>query len=128
MTEPVIVELAVNGATPRHRNRHVPRTPAEITEVALAGIAEPSGLPWSVAVPGGDVAGCGLAELAIRRGGHVRVGLEDYAGPGEPSNLDLLRARDPRRWRPRRAAGRGWTAPPGPRSPPARPGRARRGG
>ena len=38
MVEPVIVELAVNGATPRHRNRHVPRTPAEIAEVALAGI------------------------------------------------------------------------------------------
>jgi len=38
------------------------------------------------------VVGCGMAELAIRRGGHVRVGLEDYAGPGEPSNLDLLRA------------------------------------
>jgi len=38
------------------------------------------------------VVGCGLAELAIRRGGHVRVGLEDYAGPGEPSNLDLLHA------------------------------------
>jgi 3-keto-5-aminohexanoate cleavage enzyme len=38
MAEPVILELAVNGATPRHRNRHVPRTPAEITEVALAGI------------------------------------------------------------------------------------------
>ena len=35
---PVILELAVNGATPRHRNRHVPRTPAEITEAALAGI------------------------------------------------------------------------------------------
>jgi len=55
-------------------------------------LLEPSGLPWSVAVLGGDVVGCGLAELAIRRGGHVRVGLEDYAGPGEPSNLDLLRA------------------------------------
>ena len=38
MAEPVIVELAVNGATPRHRNRHVPRTPAEITEAVLAGI------------------------------------------------------------------------------------------
>jgi 3-keto-5-aminohexanoate cleavage enzyme len=38
MAGPVIVELAVNGATPRHRNRHVPRTPAEITDVALAGI------------------------------------------------------------------------------------------
>ena len=140
MAEPVILELAVNGATLRHRNRHVPRAPAEITEAALAGIEsgflritlawqrsgrlppgamvklyfggelefglrptataleaylellEPSGLPWSVAVLGGDVVGCGLAELAIRRGGHVRVGLEDYAGPGEPSNLDLLRA------------------------------------
>ena len=59
---------------------------------AYLELLEPSGLPWSVAVLGGDVAGCGLAELAIRRGGHVRVGLEDYGGPGEPSNLDLLRA------------------------------------
>jgi uncharacterized protein (DUF849 family) len=31
MAEPVILELAVDGATLRHRNRHVPRTPAEIT-------------------------------------------------------------------------------------------------
>jgi 3-keto-5-aminohexanoate cleavage enzyme len=38
MVEPVIVELAVNGATPRHRNRHVPRTLAEITQAALAGL------------------------------------------------------------------------------------------
>jgi len=38
MVEPVILELAVNGATPRHRNRHVPRAPAEITAAALAGI------------------------------------------------------------------------------------------
>jgi hypothetical protein len=59
---------------------------------AYLELLEPSGLPWSVAVLGGDVVGCGMAELAIRRGGHVRVGLEDYAGPGEPSNLDLLRA------------------------------------
>jgi hypothetical protein len=36
--DPVIVELAVNGATPRSRNRHVPRDPAEIAEVALAGV------------------------------------------------------------------------------------------
>jgi uncharacterized protein (DUF849 family) len=59
---------------------------------AYLELLEPSGLPWSVAVLGGDVVGCGMAELAIRRGGHVRVGLEDYAGPGEPSNLDLLHA------------------------------------
>ena len=51
---------------------------------------EPMNLPWSVAVLAGDVVACGLAELAIQRGGHVRVGLEDYAGPDEPSNTDLL--------------------------------------
>jgi 3-keto-5-aminohexanoate cleavage enzyme len=193
MPDPVILELAVNGATPRSRNRHVPRDPGEIAEVALAAVElgasiihnhndepmftpdgvhavepylaswrpvlhrhpellmyptmaagargipverrwaltwqrsgrlpagamvklyfggqlefglpptaagleaylellEPSGLPWSVAVLGGDVVACGLAERAIRRGGHVRVGLEDWAGTGEPSNLDLMRA------------------------------------
>ena len=38
MSDSVIVELAVNGATPRSRNRHVPRDPGEIAEVALAGV------------------------------------------------------------------------------------------
>ncbi len=51
-----------------------------------------TGLPWSVAARGDDVVACGMAELAITRGGHVRIGLEDYAGPGEPSNVELLRA------------------------------------
>mgnify|MGYP001051953700 CR=1 FL=1 len=59
---------------------------------AYLEMLEPTGLPWSVAVLGGDVVECGLAELAVRRGGHVRVGLEDHAGPGEPTNADLLRA------------------------------------
>jgi uncharacterized protein (DUF849 family) len=59
---------------------------------AYLELLEPTGLPWSVAVLGGDVVGCGLAELAVARGGHVRVGLEDHAGPGEPSNADLMRA------------------------------------
>src|SRR5690348_17608161 len=57
---------------------------------AYLELLEPTGLPWSVAVLGGDVVACGLAERAIRRGGHVRVGLEDYAGPDEPSNAELL--------------------------------------
>jgi 3-keto-5-aminohexanoate cleavage enzyme len=38
MPDPVILELAVNGATPRSRNRHVPRDPGEIAEVALAAV------------------------------------------------------------------------------------------
>ena len=59
---------------------------------AYLELLEPSGLPWSVAVLGGDVVESGLAERAVRRGGHVRVGLEDWAGPGERSNAELLRA------------------------------------
>jgi uncharacterized protein (DUF849 family) len=58
---------------------------------AYLELLEPSVLPWSVAVLGGDVVACG-AERAIERGGHLRVGLEDWAGAGEPSNADLLRA------------------------------------
>lgn len=46
-------------------------------------------LPWMVGVLGGDVQAT-LAQLAIERGGHVRVGLEDYAGPGQPSNEELI--------------------------------------
>ena len=46
-----------------------------------------SQLSWMLC---GDVVGSGMAELAIRRGGHVRVGLEDYAGRGEPTNAELV--------------------------------------
>lgn len=67
----------------------LPPTPTALD--AYLEMLEPSGLPWSVAVLGGDVVGCGLAEVALRRGGHVRVGLEDHAGPGEPDNAELLR-------------------------------------
>ena len=65
-------------------------TQAEQIVQAYLELLEPSGLRWSVAVLGGDVVGCGMAERAIRRGGHVRVGLEDYAGPAVPTDLELL--------------------------------------
>ncbi len=48
------------------------------------------GLPWAVAVLGGDVMASGLARLALERGGHVRVGLEDYTGPRMPTNTELV--------------------------------------
>ena len=55
-------------------------------------------LPWSVSLPGGDLLESEIAGLALERGGHLRVGLEDYARfaaspdttPGEPTNLELL--------------------------------------
>jgi uncharacterized protein (DUF849 family) len=49
-----------------------------------------TGLPWMVGVIGGDVSET-LAALAIERGGHVRVGREDYVGPQQPRNAELVR-------------------------------------
>jgi uncharacterized protein (DUF849 family) len=54
-----------------------------------------TGLPWAVAVLGGDVVGSGMARWAIERGGHVRVGLEDFSDPKgldgrQPTNAELV--------------------------------------
>ncbi len=48
-------------------------------------------VPWMVTLRNGDV-NDSLAELAIARGGHVRVGLEDYAGRDQPTNHELVAA------------------------------------
>jgi 3-keto-5-aminohexanoate cleavage enzyme len=58
---------------------------------AYLELLDGSALPWSVAVVGGDVVASGLARLALERGGHVRVGLEDYAGARTPTNEELVR-------------------------------------
>ena len=47
-------------------------------------------LPWSIAVVSGDISDGDVARHALSRGGHLRVGLEDYAGSGAPSNLELV--------------------------------------
>jgi 3-keto-5-aminohexanoate cleavage enzyme len=47
-------------------------------------------VPWSVAVFGGDVVGSGLARLALERGGHLHVGLEDSPGDRGQSNEELV--------------------------------------
>lgn len=47
-------------------------------------------LPWAVACLGGDLCDGDLARHALDRGGHLRVGLEDYGGTDEPSNQHLL--------------------------------------
>ena len=63
------------------------------TATALAAyleMLEGCDLPWAVAVIGGDVVASGLARRALELGGHVRVGLEDHAGPAKPSNVELV--------------------------------------
>lgn len=58
---------------------------------AYLSMLEGTGLPWLVSAIGGDVVGCGLARLALERGGHVQVGLEPYAGGRTPTNVELVR-------------------------------------
>lgn len=63
------------------------------TPTALAAYLELLGdcpLPWAVAVIGGDVVASGIARLALERGGHLRVGLEDHAGSRQPRNDELV--------------------------------------
>ena len=64
--------------------------PTEASLDAYLAMLEGTQLPWMVGVIGGDIASTPLVELAILRGGHVRVGLEDYAGPRRPRNLELV--------------------------------------
>jgi uncharacterized protein (DUF849 family) len=41
-------------------------------------------IPWAVAVLGGSLLDAPVARLALERGGHLRVGLEDFEqGPAE---------------------------------------------
>jgi uncharacterized protein (DUF849 family) len=49
-------------------------------------------LPWMVGVVGGDVVASGMAARAISRGGHVRVGLEDFGDLAgrTPTNAELV--------------------------------------
>lgn len=76
------------GGAPGAATFGLPPTPTALA--AYLEMLDGSGLPWAVAVIGGDVVGSGLARLALERGGHVRVGLEDYAGPRTPTNAELV--------------------------------------
>jgi len=71
-------------------NWGLPPTPVSLD--AYLAMLDGTGLPWSVAVLGGDLLSLPLARYALEKGGHLRVGLEDYAGPGTPSNVELVRA------------------------------------
>jgi 3-keto-5-aminohexanoate cleavage enzyme len=67
-------------------------SPTEKALDAYVEMLDGTGLPWAAAVLGGDLVGCGLARHVIERGGHLRIGLEDYVGPDQPTNLDLVNA------------------------------------
>jgi uncharacterized protein (DUF849 family) len=64
--------------------------PTEPALEAYLSILEGVTLPWSVAVMGGDVLESPIGRRALKRGGHLHVGLEDWAGVGAPSNADVV--------------------------------------
>ena len=47
-------------------------------------------LPWFSAVVGGDIHETPIARATVEQGGHLRVGLEDHIGAGQPTNLELV--------------------------------------
>jgi 3-keto-5-aminohexanoate cleavage enzyme len=82
------VKLGLGGSAGQ-MERGLPPTIAAFE--CLLSMMEGVPLTWAVAVMSGDCIGSGLAEQAIRRGGHVRIGLEDYAGDRQPTNVELVR-------------------------------------
>jgi 3-keto-5-aminohexanoate cleavage enzyme len=68
-----------------------------VTATALEAYLElldGTGLPWAVSAVGGDIGRSDVARLALRRGGHLHLGLEFYGDPTgsgrTPTNLELV--------------------------------------
>ena len=82
--------------------------------LAYLDMLEGTGLPWSVSVWGGDLMATPVARLALERGGHLHVGLEEHFDPD--AQADQRRAR-------RAGGGAGGVSGPTAReSPPTRSG------
>jgi uncharacterized protein (DUF849 family) len=59
--------------------------------LAYLDMLEGTGLPWSVSVWGGDLMSTPVARLALERGGHLHVGLEEHFDPErKPTNVELV--------------------------------------
>jgi len=64
--------------------------PTEKAFDAYTELLEGCTLPWSVAVIGGNLMSTPVPKLALERGAHLHVGLEDYAGSDTPTNVELV--------------------------------------
>ena len=65
--------------------------PTEHALLAYLDMLAGTDLPWSVSVWGGDLMATPIARLALARGGHLHVGLEEYVHPERrPTNVELV--------------------------------------
>jgi uncharacterized protein (DUF849 family) len=89
------LRLTLCGRASYRGSRHVdvifglPNTPRGLD--AYLDMLDGFDVPWAVSVVSGDVFENGVARHALEQGGHLRVGLEDYAGPHQPTNVELVR-------------------------------------
>ncbi len=66
--------------------------PTEAGLLAYLDMLEGTELPWSVSVWGGDLMQTPIARLALERGGHLHIGVEEfYSADRSPSNEELMR-------------------------------------
>mgnify|MGYP001819277278 CR=1 FL=1 len=66
--------------------------PTEYGLLAYLDMLEGTELPWSVSVWGGDLMETPIARLALERGGHLHVGVEEfYSSDRSPTNEELVR-------------------------------------
>jgi uncharacterized protein (DUF849 family) len=65
--------------------------PTEHALLAYLDLLEGTDLPWSVSVWGGDLFETPVARLALERGGHLHVGLEEHFDPArKPTNVEIV--------------------------------------
>jgi 3-keto-5-aminohexanoate cleavage enzyme len=60
---------------------------AEALDLYLAMLGD-TGIPWAIAVVGGDALDAPITRVALERGGHLRIGLED--DPNAADNVELV--------------------------------------
>jgi len=66
--------------------------PTEHGLLAYLDMLEGTALPWSVSVWGGDLMETPIARLALERGGHLHIGVEEFYSPDRsPTNEELIR-------------------------------------
>jgi 3-keto-5-aminohexanoate cleavage enzyme len=64
--------------------------PTEPALEAYLSVMDGCTLPWSVALMGGDVLESQIGRMALERGGHIHVGLEDWDGNGLSTNAEAI--------------------------------------
>ena len=65
--------------------------PTEYGLLAYLDMLEGTNLPWSVSVWGGDLMETPIARLALERGGHLHIGVEEFFSPDRSrSNEELM--------------------------------------